>query len=55
MSETRITKADLLWLLKFVDNYQYVFEAYPELFKQEDEDDLKVVKQILKEKIDEAT
>ncbi len=51
MSE--LTKADLLWLLKFVDNYKYVFEAYPELFKPEDEDDLLIVKQILEEKINE--
>jgi len=49
MSE--ISRADLTWLLRFVENYEFVFNAYPELFNQEDEDDLKVVKQILKEKL----
>lgn len=55
MSETRINKADLLWLQQFVDNYQYVYEAYPELFSKYEEDDLKVVRQLLKEKLDEVT
>ena len=51
MSE--LTKPELKWLLTFVDNYEHVFNAYPELFKEQDEDDMKVVKQILKEKINE--
>jgi len=50
MSE--INKADLLWIQRFVDNYWNVLEAYPELFKEEDIDDLKVVSQLLKEKLD---
>ena len=49
----RLSKADLVWLLKFVDNYKYVYDAYPELFNKEDEDDLKVARQILEEKINE--
>jgi hypothetical protein len=53
MSETRINHPDLIWLRLFVENYEYVLKAYPELFSKEDEDDLKVVKQIIKEKIDE--
>ncbi len=48
-----LTKADLNWLLTFIDNYEFVMDAYPELFKESDEDDLKVVRQIIKEKIDE--
>ncbi len=49
----RLNKADLIWLKKFVDNYKYVFDAYPELFKPEDEDDLLIVGQLLEEKINE--
>ena len=37
-----MSKADLLWLKKFVDNYEYVVEAYPELFEMDDIDDMKV-------------
>ena len=48
-----ITKAELIWLMTFVDNYQNVLVAYPELFKMDDEDDLKIVKQILEEKLNE--
>lgn len=51
MSE--MTKPDLKWLLKFVENYEHVLHAYPELFKEEDEDDMKIVRQILEEKINE--
>ena len=46
-----MTKAEMLWLMKFVDNYEYVLDAYPELFKASDIDDIKVVKQILEEKL----
>ena len=51
MSE--LTKAELKWLLTFVDNYEYVYDAYPELFNESDEDDMKIVKQILEEKLNE--
>jgi len=49
----QVTKADLKWLLKFVENYTYVLDAYPELFTASDIDDIKVVKQLLKEKVNE--
>lgn len=48
-----LTKADLTWLLRFIENYDYVMDAYPELFKESDEDDLKVARQLIKEKLDE--
>lgn len=48
-----LSRADLLWLKKFVDNYDYVVEAYPELFKMDDIDDMKIAAQILEEKINE--
>ena len=49
----KLNKADLLWLKKFVDNYEYVLDAYPELFELDDIDDMKIVAQILEEKINE--
>lgn len=48
-----MTKAELVWLLKFIDNYDYVLDAYPELFSTEDIDDIKIVRQIVEEKINE--
>ena len=48
-----LSKADLLWLKKFVDNYEYVVDAYPNLFEMDDIDDMKVAAQILEDKINE--
>jgi hypothetical protein len=48
-----LAKTDLLWLKKFVDNYEFVVDAYPELFEVEDIDDMKIAAQILEEKINE--
>ena len=48
-----LNTADLLWILKFVDNYTFLIEEYPELFKQDEIDDAKVVRQIVKEKLGE--
>lgn len=50
---SQINKADLLWIKKFVDNYEYVVDAYPELFEESDIDDMKIVAQILEEKLNE--
>jgi hypothetical protein len=49
----RLTKAELYHIKKFVDNYDYLLDLDPALFKDEDEDALKVVKQIIEEKINE--
>jgi len=46
-----ITKADIGWILTFVDNYEALVEEYPELFKESDIDDMKIVRQLLKEKL----
>ena len=51
MSE--ISKVDLKWLLMFVENYEFLLDSYPELFKESDVEDMKIVKQILEEKINE--
>jgi len=48
-----MTKAELLRIQKFVDNYDYLVDLDPVLFKDEDIEDLAVLKQILKEKIHE--
>jgi len=48
-----LTKADLKWLFTFVENYENVLYAYPELFTESDIDDIKVVKQLLEEKLHE--
>jgi hypothetical protein len=46
-----LSKADLQWIKKFVDNYEYVVETYPELFTMDDIDDMKIASQILEEKL----
>lgn len=48
-----MTKADLQWIKKFLDNYEYLVEVYPELFKVEDIDDVKIAMQLIEEKINE--
>jgi hypothetical protein len=48
-----ITKAELAWLKKFVDNYDYLVDLDPALFKDEDIEDYKVVQQIINQKIEE--
>jgi len=49
-----LTKADLTHLLKFIENYEFNYQEYPELYSKDEEDELKVVKQLVKEKLDEA-
>lgn len=48
-----ITKAELLWIKRFVDNYDFLFELDPSLFKDEDVADFKVVQQIVNQKLEE--
>jgi hypothetical protein len=48
-----ITKAELAWLKKFVDNYDYLVDLDPALFKDEDIEDYKIVQQIINQKIEE--
>ena len=49
-----LTKAELLHLRKFVDNYEYVLETCEcMLLKTVDADEAKIVRQILEEKINE--
>lgn len=46
-----LSRADLLWIKRFVDNYEYLLKEYPELFDKDDIDDLKIVKQLIQEKL----
>lgn len=48
-----MTKADLLWIKKVVNTYAELLEEYPELANNEDTDDLRVVQQLVKEKLSE--
>lgn len=52
-SEVEITKAELLWLKKFVDNYDFLLDLDPSLFKDDDIEDFKVVQQIVNQKLEE--
>lgn len=49
----KINRADLLWIHRFLDNYEAIVEAYPELFTNDEIDDMEVVKQLVEEKLDE--
>ena len=49
----KINRADLLWIYRFVENYEHIVQAYPELVTDEEIDDMEVVKQLVKEKLDE--
>jgi hypothetical protein len=49
----KVTKAEILWLKKFVDNYDYLVDLDPSLFKDEDIEDYKIVQQIINQKIEE--
>ena len=46
-----LTKADLWWIKKFLKNYKELVEDYPGLFSNDDIDDLKVVDQIIEERL----
>jgi hypothetical protein len=48
-----LAKTDLIRLKNFVDNYAFLVDACPELFKVEDIDDMKIAAQILEEEINE--
>ena len=46
-----LSKADLAHIKKLVDNYEYILElGDPTLFSDLDEDEMKIVKQLLEEK-----
>lgn len=48
-----LSRADLLWISRFIDNYRNIVNAYPELFTNDEIDDMEVVKQLVEEKLDE--
>ena len=47
----RISKADLLHVKKFLDNYETLVNGYPEIFKNDELDEYKIVKQLIEEKL----
>lgn len=51
MSVTTLTKPDLTWIRKFLQNYEDLLEEYPELFSVDDIDTVKIVRQLLEEKL----
>ena len=50
----QLTKADLLHIYRFVLLYEFNYEEYPELYSKDEEDELKIVKQLIQEKLDEV-
>lgn len=49
MSVTTLTRPDLTWIRKFLQNYEDLLEEYPELFSVEDIEDIKIVRQIVED------
>lgn len=47
-----VTKADLLHVKTVLENYKFFVEEYPEYFSDEEEDELKIVLQLIKEKLE---
>lgn len=46
---TTLTRPDLTWIRKFLQNYEDLLEEYPELFSVEDIEDIKIVRQIVED------
>lgn len=44
----RLTKADAGWLKKLLVIVEFIYQEYPELFSEEDEDDLKVARELIR-------
>jgi len=43
-----VTKPDVEWLLKLLDSVEYIYQEYPELFTEEEEEILKVTGQLIR-------
>ena len=43
-----ITQADVVWLGRLYIIAQYIYEQYPELFNEEDEETLKVAGELIR-------
>jgi len=44
-----LTRPDAEWLHKLLQLIEYIYEEYPELFSEEDEDMLRVAKQLIED------
>lgn len=51
MSDVKVTKADLVHVQRVVGIIVWLLDEYPEMLKEEDEDELKIVRQWLQEKL----
>lgn len=49
-----LTLCDLVHIQLLVDSHEYYMKEYPEMFTDEERDELKIVKQILREKLHEC-
>jgi len=43
-----VTRPDVEWLLKLLDIVEYIYQEYPELFTEEEEDTLKVAGELIR-------
>ena len=43
-----VTRPDVEWLLRLLDIVEYIFQEYPELFTEEEEDTLKVAGELIR-------
>ena len=46
---TTLTQADVMWLGRLLVVIEYIYEHYPELFTKEDEETLKIARQLIEE------
>ena len=43
-----VTRPDVEWLVKLLDIIEYIYQEYPELFTEEDEETLKVAGELIR-------
>lgn len=55
MSEIRLTKPDLVHVRRLVELVKWILDEYPELLTTDEEDTLKIVDQLITEKLNENT
>ena len=43
-----VTRPDVVWLTRLLDIVEYIYQEYPELFTEEEEDTLKVAGELIR-------